>query len=248
MPLPLQSWRRFSLVTFVSVVSFFLFLQAALWQYHRYHYKLVIAQRLLYAQEKKVLSYPFHHQTNDEFLLLSDQGRYLTDALFLWDGSMREGKRGYLVLVPFLSLKTGHVFLVDQGWMRLHDLSDHSMCLNHIRAVLAKQNVVQGLARHFPSPHSFFKTVSSHNGLVLSRLDANVLSQKIHQPVDAWILVPPHASCLLPSPQHPIGVSAERHLNYVYQWLTFSALTLLLYLRYVFHFFKFSGGKSVSEG
>ncbi|WP_092401355.1 MULTISPECIES: SURF1 family protein [Candidatus Ichthyocystis] len=240
-----KSWRDFFFITTLMVVAVSLFASAAIWQNYRYQYKKMILHRISSHYKTPTLTLPNYNSLSArdmEFTSVMVSGYYLPEKWFFVDDPSLGTQHGYTFMVPFIVSGTGHAILINMGWLPKDDAFSKptQKCLAAISNKLPASHRVYGVARKFPPKRWFFRTSISQGGRVISRLDDSFLSKHLSKSVDAWHIVTPSTPdnhCLRANDQRLQGIYPERHLGYVYQWLTFMACSLFFYIVYAYRFF-----------
>ncbi|WP_092485291.1 SURF1 family protein [Candidatus Ichthyocystis hellenicum] len=240
-------WRKFFFITKLTVVFVSLCASAAIWQNYRYHYKKLIVDRIEQQNENAAKGYyPSYSSLSSgerEFKLVSSTGSYLPEKWFFWEAPTQEGQRIYVFMVPFVIKETGQVVLIDMGWVPVSDAfsSSTQICLKNVRDDLVVKSRVVGVARRLPQKRWFFHTVFSHDERVWSWVDVPLLSKNLSRPIDYWQIVVNRLRypCLrFDYRRQQPEVNPDRHLGYVYQWLTFLIFSLVFYVGYAYKFFS----------
>ncbi|CUT17010.1 MULTISPECIES: SURF1 family protein [Candidatus Ichthyocystis] len=250
-------WRNFFFITKLTVVFISLCASAAIWQNYRYHYKKLIVNRIEQQNENASKGYyPSYSSISSaerEFKLVSSKGSYLPEKWFFWEAPTQEGRRIYVFMVPFVIKETGRIVMIDMGWIPVNDAfySSTQACLNAVRKDLLNKSDVFGVARRLPPKKWFLPTISSHDGRVWSWVDLSRISKNFSHPMDYWQIVVNRLGypCLnFDDKRQQPEVYPDRHLGYVYQWLTFLIFSLVFYVRYAYKFFSSVNKKtSVSD-
>ncbi len=111
-------WRRLVGMGGFSVVLFSLFVALGIWQIHRYHYKLRVADTIRHARLAKPVPMP---PNPTPFQKVSIVGRWMADRVAFYGDQIRNTPagpvRGAQLIVPFRPTN-GHIVMVDLGWVK----------------------------------------------------------------------------------------------------------------------------------
>ena len=170
-------------------------------------------------------------ETIPRFQRIGVSGHYDAQHQFLLDNRIHEAQAGYEVLTP-LELTDGRVLLVNRGWVpfggyrdRLPDISFTAHGPHEVTGrvdELPTAGLAQGRAA--PPVHASWPKLTSFP-------DREGLSAALGRKIEARILLlDPDAPDGYVRDWQPPGLSPLRHWSYAFQWWSFAAAALILWL------------------
>lgn len=169
--------------------------------------------------------------TIPRFQRVSATGRLDPRHQFLLDNRTYDGRAGYEVLTP-LELSDGRILLVDRGWLPFSGYREH---LPNVGFEAGAQRDVIGRVDELPSaglPQGrSLPTAGTSWPKVTTYPTMAQLSLALGRPLESRILLldPAAPDGYVRDWQAP-GLSPLRHWSYAFQWWTFAAATIALWL------------------
>ncbi|MDO9106403.1 MAG: SURF1 family protein [Methylovulum sp.] len=170
---------------------------------------------------------------NLRYRRVSVTGHYDTAHQFLIDNQVKNGKAGYFVLTPFISLNTNNAVLVNRGWVPLQQ----SRAVLPELSVHTRQATVNGRINHFPSVGLKLAGVEIPTNTwpsVVQVVDTGILAKKL-----GYSLFPFQIELDQGLPdgftrdwQASALMSPEQHIAYAIQWLALALTLVALFIWY----------------
>jgi surfeit locus 1 family protein len=236
--LPLNRLRRVVTSTLLLLPVLGLFIWAGNWQLDRADQKRAFISSFTNAEETSVLNAPVSSKEAKNMLYRRFQlrGRYLPKKQVLLDNMVSAGEVGYQVLTPFeLAADLGSkTLIVNRGWVKG---SSYRLELPNVK-VGAEMREIRGRLSFLPSPgvridEPLPKAGSFEWPLPMTWPTTEQISELLGTPVLEWQL-------LLDLDQQegyrrdwrPETIGPARHLGYAFQWFSFAAIALIIYVAF----------------
>lgn len=171
-------------------------------------------------------------------------GTLQTSPLIIWDNRIHQGLSGYHLIALLKTAQSTSLLPINLGW---HPLINQRR--NEVpQLTLPSQPLQLSGSLFVPHPNRFVlndSIIETHNAqgtpsLLIQRFDATQLSDTLQQPILPFIVRATSIDPEIHTPSSPlvrewptrgeIGISADKHLGYALQWLSFAVILLSLYI------------------
>lgn len=158
-------------------------------------------------------------------------GRYLVGDEVLIDGQSFNGQPGAWVVTP-LALDDGSVVLVNRGWISDNGALSKAPVAGRppsgpvtVEGLLTQTQTARALERHDPTTGKLTS---------LARVDVARIARQLQRPtvpafIQRTVQSPVDAGAIRPVTLPPPEMDEGPHLNYAFQWFSFTTLTLIGY-------------------
>jgi surfeit locus 1 family protein len=157
-------------------------------------------------------------------------GRYDSERQFLLDNRTHDGQAGYEVLTPFV-LSDDRVLLVDRGWVpftgfreRLPDVAFESGRLEVVGRVDELPSAGLASGRAAPGANDRWPKLTAYPSI--EEL-STALGQRLEPRIVLLDASAPHGYV---RDWHPAGLSPTRHWSYAFQWWSFAAAVMVIWV------------------
>jgi surfeit locus 1 family protein len=231
MPDSTFQFRVQAIPTIVMVLLAPLFVGLGVWQLERAEQKRTIAstQEVRRKLPALKLTDPIGEAAQLEYRKLSVRGRFLDENTVLIENRKHQGKTGYHVITPLRLSESGHILLVNRGWVPSQQVQQQ------FRLPSAQgESTIEGEARILqpppidlrlplePSermPHWPFLTVEQFSAWSGLEVLPFVLLQAAEE-----------SSAFIRTWPKPVAKDLM-HIGYAIQWFAFALITLMIWLR-----------------
>ena len=216
--------------TSMALVGFAVFVALGMWQLERADYKDFIQQKFETRLEADYRQLDIHAALADiEFQKLELPGQYDLSRTILVDNQVHQGLAGYYVLSPFELSASNDILLVNRGWIALGKSREILPAIE----MPVNDGVVRGIAS-VPGDDIFrMGSISLQDNWpqVVPFIDIEAMQTRFSGrllPMVLWL--GPEQAGHYPREWNPVWAKPERSRAYAWQWFTFGALSLILYL------------------
>lgn len=240
-----QTRTALSLLT-AAIVA--LFIKLSIWQWHRYQFKKNLEQTFISQVQatpkelKQVLSFLDKARSETSYSKIIATGHY-AQKQFLLDNRTKNNQVGFDVITPFI-LTNGKTILVDRGFV---PADSH----RHVHTDITPPTLPITLIGLLSKPSKSFiigplieSTPQTNWPKLIMRIDPNILSQALHEPLLPYIVLLDHTQPYgFVRNWSPPNLWAARSLGYCFQWLAMALTVLIIYF---ILYFKTKEQKNVS--
>jgi cytochrome oxidase assembly protein ShyY1 len=180
-------------------------------------------------------------ESNIQDFPVSFEGTANIESLFFIDNKILQGKVGYHVVVPILTI-AGDAILVNLGWLRGNGIrGDLPSLPGSMIEKLVQKNINYEGTISYPSNNTMITETNTLYGkfpALLQQIDLNQIEQHLHQSsISPNVKLYPFIVNLAPDSDsefvrnwQAVVMSPEKHLGYAAQWFGLGIAALTIYL------------------
>jgi len=225
-----RKFRPGWLLTIITIAGCSLFISLGLWQLERADYKDSIEQKFESRLEGGYARMNIHRALADiEFRKLELHGSYDQRRTILVDNQLHHGQAGYHVLSPFELSDSDDIVLVNRGWVAVGNSRERLPTIE----LPAMSDIARGIAS-IPGEDPFrMGQISLQDSWpqLVPFIDIESMQEKFDGrllPLILW-LGPEQAGHYVRE-WNPVWLKPEKSRAYAWQWFSFAAISLILYL------------------
>jgi surfeit locus 1 family protein len=198
---------------------FFIFLVFSLgtWQVYRLHNKKIIIKNLEDSFKKKPIIFSLNEINNYKKIAL--QASPLPEKIFLY--SLKEGKIGYKVIVPY-AINKDNIVLVDKGWIRQDKINN----INKIS--FTNSNNIEGYLLQIKN--SYFTPANDLKEKFVYSIDLKNLENKFKKKICIYkIIEVSKSNNNIISNKYSLEIP-NNHLQYIITWYGLGIALIVFFL------------------
>lgn len=208
-----------------------LFISLGNWQLHR----AIEKEQILRAYQSQVKSTPVALEnlstaTDWHYRHVSVTGQFDNPHVLLLDNKIHEHRAGYEVIIPFQLAQGGNRVLIDLGWIPAPE--DRTQ-LPIIPALTGLQTLTGVIYQPIRPPFLLGQATEIHPRwpLRIQGLDFNAIQTALKQPVPPFVIwLDPNMPQGFVRQWQPIASTPEKHRAYAFQWFTFAAALIIIFI------------------
>ena len=216
--------------TMIALAGFAVFIALGMWQLERANYKDTIQQKFESRLEADYRQLDIRAALSDiEFQKLELPGKYDLSRTLLVDNQLYHGRAGYHVLSPFELSGSSDILLINRGWVALGNSREILPAIEKP----ASDGVVRGIAS-IPGENIYrMGTISLQDNWpqVIAFVDIEAMQAQFEGqllPLILWL--GPEQAGHYAREWNPVWARPEKSRAYAWQWFTFGAVSLILFL------------------
>ncbi len=214
----------------ITLVGFGFFVALGMWQLERAEYKDAIQRKFESRLEADYRQVDIRAALSDiEFQKLELPGKYDLSRTLLVDNQLYHGRAGYHVLSPFELSGSSDILLINRGWVALGNSREILPAIEKP----ASDGVVRGIAS-IPGENIYrMGTISLQDNWpqVIAFVDIEAMQAQFEGqllPLILWL--GPEQAGHYAREWNPVWARPEKSRAYAWQWFTFGAVSLILFL------------------
>lgn len=211
-----------------ALLGMVFFSSLGVWQLHRAEEKRTLLAREASLSTRAPELWLGELKDIEPFKAIKFSGKFLPQVFFL-DNQYHQHHIGYHVISPVL-ISTGHVVLVDRGWVPVGETRATLPIVNTPTEILNISGTVYQPKKKPWVLGTGLDARDTHHA-VIEALDYALISQFLHKDVDPFIIrLNPDVSYGYVREWVTVVMPPERHLGYAFQWFSLALVVLIVFV------------------